>query len=106
MKVNTAKILRKLNKASFCDKKGFPEPCFRLMAMRHDDIVKIYNSVFRGLMKYYRFVDNYRRFGWRLRYVLMFSLAKLLVAKFRMRRVAAVFKKFGTRLKTLTGVGF
>ncbi|MEO1377321.1 MAG: group II intron reverse transcriptase/maturase, partial [Cyanobacteria bacterium J06635_10] len=67
----------------------------------HRNIVHRYNAVIRGYLNYFSFVDNYSKFVSIVKFILRHSCAKTLARKFRLYRRAAVFKKFGTYLKTL-----
>lgn len=98
LKADINVIIKKLNSAGFCDKLGIPTPRFQLYAISHNDIILIYNSVFRGIKNYFRFVDNFRTLAFRVQYILMRSCAKLLAAKLKLKTTKAVYKKFGKGL--------
>jgi hypothetical protein len=72
--------------------------------MRNDNafsIVAQYQSIYRGVVAYYRLADNV---GWlaRLKWVMETSLTKTLAAKLRIR-VHQVYRRFGTTMTTPTG---
>jgi group II intron reverse transcriptase/maturase len=97
MEAPVPKLLQKLEKKGFCTAKGIPTTKKAWIYLDPDQIVLLYNGINRGLQNYYRFADNFRRFT-RIQYILQYSLAKTLAAKYKcsMKRV---FKRFG---KTIT----
>ena len=77
------------------------------MHNNHDQIIALYNSVFRGFLNYYSFVHNYSRLVSCLNFFLKQSCAKLLAAKYSLNNRAKVFKKYGPNLAlTKTGIKF
>jgi len=76
------------------------------MHMNHDQILYLYNSVFRGYANYYSFTHNYNKLISTLTHVLKGSCAKLLAVKFNLKTQAQVYKKFGPLLKSPTGAEF
>jgi len=68
----------------------------------HEQILHLYNSVFRGFLNYYSFVHNYSRLVSCLNHYLRHSCAKLLAAKFSLANRAQVFNKFGQELSPNT----
>jgi hypothetical protein len=65
----------------------------------HADILGYYNSVSRGLMNYYSFVDNFSRFGSIVKYHLLHSCALTLALKYKLRYKSKAFRRFGGSLK-------
>ena len=59
----------------------------------------MYNSILRGYLNYYSFTHNYNRVAASLTHLLRESCAKLLAAKFSLRRRSKVIQKFGPDLK-------
>lgn len=53
----------------------------------------------RGYLNYYSFTHNYPRVASSLEFILKTSCAKLLAAKFKLRSVTEVIKKYGKDLK-------
>lgn len=101
-----AKILGRFQAAGICDSTGRPIPRFYLFALNHRDIIVRYNSILRGVRNYYSFVDSGGAFQAKLEYILLYSCAKLLAAKFKLGTVAAVVKAYGPLLKDpVRGVG-
>lgn len=92
------KIREKLEKAGFM-KGGKTYPKFQLMENSHDQIIHMYNSVYRGYMNYYSFVHNHSKLVSTLHFTLKTSCAKLLAAKFKLGTTAKVYKKFGPLLR-------
>jgi len=56
------------------------------MQEEKDAIIVLYNSVYRGIINYYRFVDNFNDLSAKVHYILKNSCAKLLTAKFKANR--------------------
>ena len=84
-------------------KQGFmkdqkPIPKFIWMSNQHRTIIGLYNSMLRGYLNYYSFVNNYGPFVSRIMLVLKSSCCKLLAAKYSMKTMASVYKKFGKNL--------
>jgi len=66
------------------------------------DIIRSFNSVFRGLWNYYSFVDNsssLQHVWWALHESLAFTLSR----KDRMTGIRKVFQKYGYPIKDQTG---
>jgi group II intron reverse transcriptase/maturase len=100
------RIMQKLSQAGFL-KNGVPSPKFLWLHNTHDQIVHLYNSVFRGFINYYSpygLVHNYPRLVSLLNNVLKQSCAKLLASKFSLNSRAKAFKKFGPQLNSPSGV--
>jgi len=96
-------LLDKLCKNKFIkrNKLGVYKPTAlrRVVNFDHADIVGYYNSVARGLMNFFSFVDNYTRIGAIVKYHLLHSCALTLALKYKLRYKAKVFKRFGKKLK-------
>jgi hypothetical protein len=99
------RIRTKLTQASFYAN-GKSQPRFLWIGLEHDQILHLYNAVFRGFINYYSFVHNYGKMVGFLNFTLKQSCAKLLAAKFNLGTMAKVFNKFGNYLKSPSGVGF
>jgi len=99
------RIISKLTKAGFISN-GKPAPRFLWLHNDKDTIITLYNSVFRGYLNYYSFVQNYSKLVSILTYILKSSCAKLLAAKFSMERQSKVFRKFGKNLKGTDKISF
>jgi hypothetical protein len=87
------KIEKKLKEASFI-KKGKSHPKFLWLPLSHQQILILYNFVFRRFLNYYSFVHNYSTMSRKINWFLKTSCAKLLAAKFNIRTRAKVYKKF------------
>lgn len=70
----------------------------RCINLDHEDILRYYNSVIRGILNYYSFANNHKSLG-SLIHGLKFSCARTLALKYKLRHVSKVFRKFGTNLK-------
>lgn len=55
---------------------------------------------------YYSFVHNYSKLTSTLTHILKSSCAKLLAAKYTLKSQAKVYKKFGSLLKSPSGISF
>lgn len=74
--------------------------------MNHDQILYLYNRVFRCYADFYSFVHNYNNLISTLTHILKGSCAKLLAAKYNLRTQSQVYKKFGYFLKSPSGAEF
>lgn len=92
------KIVGKLKTSGFI-KNGIPVPRFIWLANSKDEILLLYNSVYRGIMNYYRFVHNFNELSSRVHYILKCSCAKLLATKLTLKSQAKVYEKYGKDLK-------
>ena len=105
LKADIRNIIKKLHSAGFCNKLGVPSPHLHLYAISHDDIILIYNRVFLGLKRHFRFTDNFRYLSSKIQHILIRSCAKLLAAKLKLKTTKAVYKKFSKDLNS-NGVKF
>lgn len=80
LKVPMEELVKRLHQKGFCDKKGFPIHKAPWTLLDEDQIVQLYSSINRGILQYYRPVDNWARLQ-RIQYIMKFSLAKTLAAK-------------------------
>lgn len=94
------RIKKKLIEANFMMKDGTAKPKTLWLHNEHDQIIQLYNSVFRGYLNYYSFVHNYGRLVSFLSLILKRSCAKLLTMKFYLKITAQAYNKLG---KDLTG---
>jgi group II intron reverse transcriptase/maturase len=80
LKAPMKELIERLHEKGFCDKNGNPthKPPWKLLD--EDQVVLMYSSINRGVLNYYRPVDNKGRLQ-RVQYILKFSLAKTLAAK-------------------------
>jgi len=76
------------------------------MSLSHDQILYLYNGVYRGYANYYSFAHNYNNLISTLTHILKGSCAKLLAAKFTLGTQAKVYKKFGPYLRSSSGAEF
>jgi group II intron reverse transcriptase/maturase len=70
----------------------------RCVNLDHEDILRYYNSVIRGILNYYSFVNNHKSLG-SIVHGLKFSCARTLALKYKLRYASKVFSKFGCNLK-------
>lgn len=71
----------------------------RMINFDHADIISYYNSVIKGLLNFYSFADNFSRIGSLIKFQLRHSCALTLALKYKFRKRAKAFKKFGKNLK-------
>lgn len=79
-------------------KNNISSPKFIWMYNDHRTIISLYNSVVRGYLNYYSFVNNYGPLTSRVLFMLKASCCKLLAAKYSLKTMAQVYKKFGKSL--------
>jgi group II intron reverse transcriptase/maturase len=70
----------------------------RVVNLDHSDILRFYNQKIRGILNYYSFADNAKSLG-TIVHGMKHSCALTLALKFKLRRRAKVFKKFGKYLE-------
>jgi group II intron reverse transcriptase/maturase len=97
LKAPTARLVERLRHKGFCDADGFPTAQTRWLLLDADQLIRLYNSILRGLLNYYRFVDNFASLC-RIQYILRYSLAKTLAHKYR-RSMGAIFRRHGRNLR-------
>nr|YP_010977144.1 hypothetical protein UYH45_mgp21 [Daedalea dickinsii]WNZ34349.1 hypothetical protein [Daedalea dickinsii] len=91
------RIRQKLTSAGFI-KNGVPNPKFIWMHLNKDQILHLYNSVYRGILNYYSFTHNINQVNSLVGMILKGSVTRLLAAKFSLHTRAQVLKKFGMLL--------
>ena len=94
--MNTEGILRKLRENGMCKGNSYPIGISRLLREPPEEIIKYGNQVLRGLLAQQRGCYNFFE-GWRIQYVVMFSIAKTLARKFDIS-LKKVFARFGSSL--------
>ena len=97
LKAPTPDLVQRLHQRGFCDAEGFPTSQKKWLLLDADQIIRLYNSILRGLLKYYRFVDNFASLS-RIQYILRYSLAKTLAHKYR-RSMFEIFRRHGRNLR-------
>lgn len=97
------RVIEKLAAAGYCNKNGFPTPRMSLYAADKAEIISYYTDVYRGILNYYSFADNYVRLAYSVFSILRNSAAKLLAAKLKLRTVRQVLLKFGPLLGKVEG---
>jgi group II intron reverse transcriptase/maturase len=86
-------LIKKLHNKGFCTATGQPTTKLGWIYLDADQIITLFNGINRGIQNYYRFVDNFGFFT-RIQYILKYSLAHTLAAKYKCS-VRQVFKRFG-----------
>lgn len=98
-------IKRKLSKVGFL-KSNKSYPRFIWLHHNHDQIIHLYNAVFRGFLNYYSFAHNYNRLVSILSLYLKQSCAKLLATKFNLGTMKKTYVKFGNLLESPKKIKF
>ena len=70
-----------------------------IINMSHDDIVRYFNMINRGLLNYYTFATNRSQLAHICKHFLYFSCVYTLMNKYKLRSAKAVIKRFGKTLK-------
>jgi hypothetical protein len=96
MTAPVADLIKKLHTKGFCTVEGKPSTKKEWMHLEADQMILLYNSINRGIQNYYRFTDNFSRLA-RIQYILQFSLAHTLAAKYKCS-IRQIFKRFGKTL--------
>jgi len=89
-----ARLVQKLHTRGFCTVTGQPTPKKAGIHLEVRQLILLYNSINRGIQNYYRFTDNFSYLS-RIQYILKFSLAQTLAAKFKCS-LRQIFQRFGT----------
>jgi len=96
-------ILDKLVARGFGQKKknglSVPKRVTWIVNMSHDDIVRYFNMIIRGLLNYYTFATNRSKLGQICKHFLYFSCVYTLMNKYKLGSAKAVIKRFGKTLK-------
>lgn len=98
LEVPISRIHKKLNEVGFLNDRK-PIPRFLWLHNSKDQIISLYNSIFRGYINYYSFAMNKNQLISYLHFVLKASCTKLLAAKFSLKTQKKVFEEFGKDLK-------
>jgi hypothetical protein len=81
-------------------------PRFLWLNNSKDQIMALYNSVYRGFINYYSFSHNLGSISGFIHSNLKSSCAKLLAAKFTLGSQSQVFKRFGKNLQGQDNIAF
>lgn len=98
MMIPMDKITKKLRETNFM-KNGIATPRFLWMHNSKDQIIALYNSVYRGIINYYSFAHNLGKVSGFLHMILKSSCAKLLATKFSLRSQKQIFTRYGKNLR-------
>lgn len=75
------------------------------MGEHKDAIILLYNSVYRGIINYYRFTDNFNALSAKIYNILKDSCTRLLAAKYGKSR-PGIYREYGKDLKGKDKHGF
>lgn len=79
--------------------KFVPKNVGHMVNMEHSQILKYYNSLVSGILGRYSFAKNYDRVVSHVKYQIRNSCALTLSLKYKLRRRAKAFARFGTLLQ-------
>jgi group II intron reverse transcriptase/maturase len=88
-----ADLVKRLHTKGFCTATGQPTTKTEWTHLRADQMILLYNGINRGIQNYYRFTDNFSYLT-RIQYILQFSLAHTLAAKYKCS-LRQIFQRFG-----------
>jgi group II intron reverse transcriptase/maturase len=74
----------------------------RCINLDHQDILRYYNSVIRGVLNYYSFANNRKSLG-SFVHGLKHSCARTLALKYKLRHASKAYRRFGSKLKSPDG---
>ena len=94
--MHTEGILNKLRDNGMCTASGYPIGITRLLRELPQDIIKYGNQFLRGLLTQQQGCCNFFE-GWRLQYIVQYSIAKTLARKFDIS-LKKVFARYGNSL--------
>ncbi len=89
-------LIQRLHRRGLCTTVGEPTTKLGWTNLDTAQIIGLYNGIHRGILNYYRFVDNIDSLA-RIQYILQYSLARTLAAKFKIS-VKRVFRRFGRNI--------
>jgi group II intron reverse transcriptase/maturase len=101
--VNMKRVIARLAEAKFCDKSGKPLPAFRFLRLPQSETNAKVNYILKGLSEWWSIAGNRRAAIARVTYIIRYSIAKVYAAKFKLNRVAAIFKIGGNDLSKPIG---
>lgn len=101
VKADINKIINKLSDKRYCDKLGNPKPNFSHYSEPQILIIKKINLIINGICSYYSVSDSRKIITYRIQYILRYSIAMVLAAKYKLKTKAAVFKITGKNLRKL-----
>nr|YP_010836049.1 hypothetical protein QLP54_mgp17 [Phyllosticta yuccae]WGC90064.1 hypothetical protein [Phyllosticta yuccae] len=99
------RIIKKLNESGIM-KGELAIPKYIWNSNTKDEIILLYNSVYRGIINYYSFTHNINQLSSWVHFILKTSCAKLLANKLSLGTQSKVYLKFGKNLKGDDKVSF
>jgi group II intron reverse transcriptase/maturase len=96
MEAPIADLIKRLAAKGFCSALGAPTTKKAWIYLDAHQTVSLFASINRGIQNYYRFADNFGQLG-KIQYILRFSLARTLAAKFKIS-VKKVLRRYGPDL--------
>ena len=105
LKAPIESIFEKATSNSFFKKRHgrfVPTYVGRCINLDHNDILRYYNSVIRGVLNYYSFANNRKSLG-SFVHGLKLSCARTLALKYKLRHASKVYRKFGSKLRSPDG---
>ena len=96
IQINVKDMIHKLHQNGMCKGNGSPVGITYLFRNPIEEIIVYGNQVLRGLLYSKQGCHNYYE-GWRIQYIIQFSIAKTIARKFDIS-IKKVFKKYGKQL--------
>lgn len=96
IELNQKDMIQKLHQNGMCDGNGYPIGITYLLRNPIEEIIAYGNQVLQGLLYSKQGCHNYYE-GWRIQYIIQYSIAKTIARKFDIS-MKKVFKKYGDRL--------
>jgi group II intron reverse transcriptase/maturase len=96
IEMDVESLIRKLHQNGMCNGHGWPIGIAKLLPLPVNEIIKYGNQVLRGLLQSLQGCHNFYK-GWRIQYIIHYSIAKTLAWKFDISMKQA-FRKFGNAL--------
>lgn len=90
-------MIRSLFDNGMCTIDGYPTSMKRMLCAEAKDIVQYGNQVLRGILNGKQGCNNFYE-GWRIQYIVQYSVAKTLARKYDIS-MKKVFKKYGNNLE-------
>jgi hypothetical protein len=96
IEMDVENMIRKLHQNGMCNELGWPIAMTKLLLLPVQDIIKYGNQILRGLLHNQQGCHNFYK-GWRIQYIIQYSIAKTLARKFDIS-MKKVFSKFGNTI--------
>ena len=98
-------IIKRLKENGFCKKGGIPTRNGKYYHLNLYDMVKMFRSIERDILNYYKIANNYNRIVARVHYILKYSCALTIALKMKLKTLRKVFSKYGKNLNVRSELG-